>query len=734
MATAKKTDTKVVPFPGDPEVTAELARALGLSESELARAAKELSRNLTHAELGVLSILWSEREAQKSSRAHTKRLPTSGAHVVRSGTQGGAAALDLGDGVCAVFSMSWADPKQDLAELGQAASLSLGAALRDVVAAGAEPLALFNALRLGTPGEAHTTEQLKELAQQIGAFSRNASVPVSGGELGFDARYESSQLVQGFGLGVAQRDALLENRATGLGNTLLFAGNPAHAGAEGSQARLLQACLAAIKLGSVEAASSIGASGLAGAVVRLSARGETGVELDLDAVPQAEGHNSPFHALCDAADAVLLVIRKGREDSVLEVFQRHEIPARVIGRVTNTGRVVCKAAPEGEAPGKGGEPKQVVVADLPVALLVTDAPSYERPAKVETLDTNTPAVSLRRNEDAESELVRLLGSANVGSREWLTRRVESSGKNAGPRPTFGDAAVIRVAGSEGVGEKLVAISVDGHARHAQLDPRQGAAMAVAECARNVVCVGAEPLGLSHGLSLGHAESPETTWRLSEMVDGLRDACLALKLPVVQGAVSLRDSAAPATPSVAVIGLIRDPADRLNIAFGRQADMVALIGAPGTGNLAGSEFLVARTGELRGKPLTLDLGAEVKLQRAVLELARERLLSSAHDVGDGGLGVALSECCIAGRIGCSVELPAGSDPINALFHEEPSRVILSFPPEQRAKVQERCEALGVPFLLLGFVGGDTLEIEDLLDVPVQVLTESHSRALARVVED
>lgn len=736
MATAKKTDTKVVPFPGDPEVTAELARALGLSEAELARAAKELARNLTHAELGMLSILWSEREAQKSSRTHTRRLPTSGAHVVRSGTQGGAAALDLGDGVCAVFSMAWAEPKQDLAELGSAAAMCLGGAVRDVVAAGAEPVALFNALRLGTPGEAHTTEQLKELAQRLGAFSRDVSVPVSGGELGFDVRYETSQLVQGFGLGVALRDSLLENRATGLGNTLVFAGIPATGASEGSQTRLREASLAAFKLGCVEGAAGVGSSGLAGAVVRLSARGETGVELDLDALPRTEGRTSPFHVLCDGAEALLLVVRKGREDSVIEIFQRHEISARVIGRVTNTGRVVCKATPEGEAPAKGGEPKQVVVADLPVALLVTDAPSYERPAKPETLDTNTPAVSLRRNEDAESELVRLLGSANVGSREWLARRLDNNGKAAASRAAPGDAAVIRFtpSGGEASSEKLIAVSIDGHARHAQLDPRQGAAMAVAECARNVVCVGAEPLGLSHGLSLGNADSPETTWRLSEMVDGVRDACLALKLPVVQGAVSLRDSAAPATPSVAVIGLIRDPADRLGIAFGRQADMVALLGAPGTGNLAGSEFLVARTGELRGVPLSLDLGAEVKVQRAVLELARERLLSSAHDVSDGGLGVALSECCIAGRIGCSVELPPGAEPIPMLFHEEPSRIIVSFAPEQRAKVQERCEALGVPFLLLGFVGGDTLEIEDLMDVPVQVLAESHSRALARVVED
>jgi phosphoribosylformylglycinamidine synthase len=738
MATAKKTDTKVVPFPGDPEVTAELARTLGLSEAELARAVKELARNLTHAELGVLATLWSERESQKSSRVHTRRLPTSGAHVVRSSQLGGAAALDLGDGVCAVLSMTSADPKQDLTELGSAAALCLGSAVRDVVSAGAEPLGLFDALRLGTAGEVQTAEQLKELAQRLGSLSKSMAVTVAGGDLSFDGRYEASQLVQGLGLGIARSEALTEARATGLGNTLLYAGVLGSQSAEDILKRLNESCLAALKLGSIEGSAGVGLAGLAGSIVRLAARGETGVEIDLDALPRGGERFSPRDALCSPAEAVLLVVRKGREDNVLEVFQRHEVPARIIGRVTNTGRVVCKASLEESAGKTASDAKQVVVADLPVSLLVQEAPSYERPLKAAQLDPTTPTLSLKRNEDAESELVRLLGSVNVGSREWLTRRLENNARaSTGTRGSAGDAAVLRFSTDDDTPkEKWVAVSLDGNARHAQLDPRQGAAMAVAESARNVVCVGAEPLGIVLSLSVGNAEQPESVWRLSEMVDGIRDACLALKLPVVQSVVALRDGAAPGTPAVAAVGQIREASDRLGIGFGRQADMVALLGAGGTGNLAGSEFLVSRTGELRGRPLTLDLGAEVKLQRAVLDLARDRLLSSAHDVSDGGLGVALAECCIAGRIGCSVELPAagGTDAVAKLFHEEPSRVVVSFAPEQRAKVQERCEALGVPFALLGFVGGDTLEIEDVLDVPVQVLAESHSRALARVVGD
>lgn len=730
MATAKKTDTKVVPFPGDPEVTAELSRALGLTDAEVQRAVKELARNLTHAELGVLSVMWSERESQKTSRAHTRRFPVTGAHVLRSGT-GGAAALDLGDGLCAVFSMTAAED----GELGAAATLSLGSALRNVLALGAEPLSLFDTLRLGGVNEDTTRTQLKEIAQRLAGYAKAAGVPISGGDLEFDPRYTQAALVHSLGLGIARTENLLETRATELGNTLVYVGASLSRApvAESQQRRLSAGCLEAYKLGSVEGAAAVGASGVAGAVVRLAARGGTGIELDLDALPRQGERLSPFQLLCLPTEAMVLVVRKGREEAVLEALRQQDLEGRVIGRVTNTGRLVCKASPEGD---KSDAKQALIVADLPVSLLTQDAPQYERALKPAELNTVTPEVSLKRNEDAESELVRLLGSANVGSRDWLIRRFEAATKQGAGRNGPSSAALIRFSTESGDTqvEKTLAVSLDGHARYAQLDPRQGAAMAVAECARNVVCAGAEPLGLAYCLSVGDLEQPESVWRLSEMVDGIRDACLALKLPVVQGTPSIRQGTTLSTPTVAVIGQLRDPGDRVGLGFARQADMVALLGTPGTGNLAGSEFLVARTGELRGRPLTVDLGAEVKLQRALLELARERLLSSAHDVSDGGLGVALAECCIVGRVGCSVELPGGVDPLAMLFHEEPSRAIVSFAPEQRAKVQERCEALGVPFFLLGFVGGDTLEIEEVLDIPVQVLAESHARALVRLVED
>jgi phosphoribosylformylglycinamidine (FGAM) synthase-like enzyme len=733
MASPKKPESKVVPFGGDPEVNSALAQSLGLSEAELSRASKELGRAPSFAELTVLASLWSERESQKSARVHTRRLPTSGTHVVR-GLDDSAGAVDLGDGYCAVFTLE----SRDIGDAATAATFTLGGAIRDVLATGARPIAALDAMRFGAPDAASTSEELKATVTQLAAYNKEAAVPLVGGDLQFDARYEHA-VIKALSVGVARTEALLEGRTAGFGNTILCAGS--RTGGEDPsdaqvQRRLTEACLEAYRTGAIDGARAVGAAGIAGAAARLASKGETGIELDLDLFPRKIKGLTPAGVLSAAStERMLLVIKKGREDAALEVFRRHELEASIVGRVTNTGRMIIKATPDHDPfVAKAPEGKQVLLGDLPVSLLLQDAPSYERPSKAGEVDRTVPTVQLKRNEDAESELVRLLGSVNVGSREWISKRLEAGSKAAAGQPRS-DAAVVRVAvGEQDAIEKLLALSVDGNGRYAALDPRQGAAMAVAEAARNVVCTGAEPLGLAHSLTFGDPEQPETVWRISETIDGIREACLALKLPVVSGEIGFGPSNSPVTPFVAIVGQLRDAADRVSIGFGRQADMVALLGHPGRGNLAGSELCASRAnGEVKGPALHLDLAAEVKLQRAVLELARERLLSSAHDVSDGGLGVCLAECCIAGRIGCSVELPAvdAPDTLAALFHEEPSRVIVSFPPEQRSKVQERCDNLGVPFVLLGFVGGDTLEIEDVLDVPVQVLAESHTRALARV---
>ncbi len=744
-ANAKKSDSKVLPVQGDPEVTAAIARELGLAEIEFDRLVRELGKKPSHAELCVAASLWSERSAQKSSRVHLKRLPMSGPHV-SEGLGENAGALDLGDSASVVLKLEL----QPLAsrEPNEAAALSVSAAVREVLAMGARPVAILNALRFGGQDSARTRELVRGVVSGLSSYGGPLGIPTVGGDTQIDPRADAETLVGSLVLGVARTDRLVPGRANGLGNKVVLIG--AKTSQQGSAdaaigVKLIEACLSLFDSGNVEGAEDIDVGGLAAAAVEMAARAGTGLELDLDAVARTEPGMRAGDVLCaTSSERMLIVAKKGREDAVLRVCRDLGVDASVVGTVTNTQRFSCKATAgfDPAVEGAAASGKQALVVDLPIPLLTTDAPRYERTMKAAEPDTGMPELPTGRALDVERELLRLIGSPRAGSREWIYKQLDQGSKTSTlVRPGQGDAAVLRVtAGNdEQAVEKHLAISIDGSIRHTELDPRQGAAMLVAECARNVVCSGAEPLGLVHALALSDAEDPETMWRVSQLVDGIRDACVALKLPVVGGDVSVANAgAAPArpsaTPTIAVVGVLRDPNERLQLAFSRQADMIALLGAKGTGNLAGSDWLVSRTNKVSGIPLQIDLGAEVKLQRALLELARDRMLSSAHDISEGGLAVCLAESCIAGRIGCSVELPGDAElpALARLFHEEPSRVIVSFKPEQREKVQQRCEALGVPFSLLGFVGGDTLEIEEVMDVPVHVLSDTHARALEPVV--
>ena len=344
-------------------------------------------------------------------------------------------------------------------------------------------------------------------------------------------------------------------------------------------------------------------------------------------------------------------------------------------------------------------------------------------------------------EDIGEELVRLLGSPNIGSRSWIWRQYDQIVRDGTViRPGDGDAAVVRVfcEDADGTREKYLAVSSDCNGRHVELDPFAGAAMAVAECTRNVVCVGAKPLGLTDCLNFGNPEVPEQMWRFAQAIDGLAAACSALDAPVVSGNVSLYNEtdgkAILPTPTVAVVGQLESPEHRLGSGFTKEGDVVAHLGRPSRGVLGGSEWLVQHTGAVSGAPVGIDLDAEAALQRAVLELARSTLLHSAHDISDGGFAVCLAEACIANGHGARVTLPQSEDaPAHALaFSEEPSRIVVSLPPQNVEAVAEVCARFDVPFEKLGSVVGDALAIEGVCEVPVEKLSEHHAKALDAIV--
>ena len=753
----------------DPEVTPEVARSFGLSEEEWKHLIERIGRSPSYAELGVVSAMWSEHCSYKSSRVHLKRLPTTGPKVVQ-GPGENAGAVDLGDGLCAVFKME-SHNHPSFIEPYQGAATGVGGILRDVFTMGARPIASLNSLRFGSPDHPRTEHLLRGVVAGIGGYGNCIGVPTVGGELQFDPSYNGNILVNVFNVGIARSEELFFGRATGIGNPVIYVG--ARTGRDGihgatmssagfeSEAEsklptvqvgdpfmeklLLEACLEIFATDCLEGVQDMGAAGLTSSAVEMASRGGTGIELDLDRVPRRTYGLTPYEMLLsESQERMLMVAKRGREQEIFEICERWGLDAAVIGRVTDSGRFVCLATP-GCDPlrGMSGSGSAKVAVDLPIELLADEAPCYDRPQRapaprcVEDERSLIPAVG-----DHGKELIELLASPQLGSRRWIWRQFDHIvGVGSVCRPGESDAALIRAFGArphEGE-EKYLAIAVDGNARPVYLDPYQGAAMVVAECARNIVCSGAEPLGVTDCLNFGNPQNPETMWEIAEAIDGIAAACKALELPIVSGNVSLYNetdgrSILP-TPVIAMVGQLRDLDDRLPLGFQREGDLVGLLGHPGRGHLGASAWLSAKLGAIVGSAPHIDLQAEVALQKLVLELARDRSLSSAHDLSEGGLAVAIAEASLARGIGAKLQLAPLGQKLGAtacLFAEDPSRVLISASPEQRAALEARCERAGVPLLWLGHTGGRSVFLDPWAEIEVERLRSAHENALVSLV--
>ncbi|MBO6933575.1 MAG: phosphoribosylformylglycinamidine synthase subunit PurL [Deltaproteobacteria bacterium] len=759
-------------LPNDPPADEALAIEFGLEPEEYAHALEVLGRTPTYAELGVISVMWSEHCSYKSSRVHLARLPTEGPQVVQ-GPGENAGAVDIGDGFCAVFKME-SHNHPSFIEPYQGAATGVGGILRDVFTMGARPIANLNSLRFGRPNHPRTRELVHGVVAGIGGYGNCIGVPTVGGEVQFDASYDGNILVNAFTVGIAKSDGLFFGTASGLGNAVMYVGartgrdgihgaTMASASFEGETEQklptvqvgdpfmeklLLECCLEIFSKDCLEGIQDMGAAGLTSSSVEMAARAGNGIELDLDAIPRRTKALTPYEMLLsESQERMLLVAKEGREQEVIDACVKWDLEVAIVGRVTDTGRFVCKATP-GHDPlddTPTAKDPQVVV-DLPIPLLADEAPKYDRPQKQpdpRTLATGRmTAVGTTEHitDDPGKMLVQIMGSPNVGSRRWIYRQydhVVRDGTVVGPGE--GDAAVIRAFCEDGEKtiEKFLAIAVDCNGRHVLLDPFHGAAMAVAECARNLVCVGAKPLGTTDCLNFGNPEKPETMWRFARAIDGLAAACSALDVPVVSGNVSLYNETDGKpilpTPSVALVGLLESPEHRLTMAFREEGDVIAHLGKLGEGQLGGSELLMQLHGHVSGEAQQIDLAAERKLQDAMRALAKAQLLRSAHDLSEGGLGGALAESCITGAIGATVKLPDGLTPADArLFGEEPSRIVVSFEPDARAEVERICTEHGVPFTGLGVVGGDRLTVDGVLEVPVAELAEAHRTALDEIV--
>ncbi|HEX9880715.1 MAG TPA: phosphoribosylformylglycinamidine synthase subunit PurL, partial [Candidatus Binatia bacterium] len=639
----------------------EKISAHGLSPEEYRKILVTLGREPNDTELGIFSVMWSEHCSYKSSRIHLKQFPTRGAAVLQ-GPGENAGVMDIGDGLAVVFKIE-SHNHPSFIEPYQGAATGVGGILRDIFTMGARPIASLNSLRFGSLQDARTSYLVRGVVGGIGGYGNCMGVPTVGGEVYFDDCYNGNILVNAFTLGVVERKRIFKGRAKGVGNSLMVVGSKTgrdgiHGATMASAAfsdeaekkrptvqvgdpftekLLLEACLEVMKTDCLVGIQDLGAAGLTSSATEMAARGGRGVELDLSCVPLREAGMTPYEImLSESQERMLLVVKKGREEEVKRIFSRWDLDAVEVGKVTRDRRLRARF-------------QDAEVASIPIAALTSEAPVYDRPAarpkdqdELRGLDLN----AVEEPKDVNAALKRLLASPNIASKQWVYRQYDHVVRANTVQPPGSDAAVLRVRGTK----KGLALTVDGNGRYCFLDPYIGGVLAVAEAARNLACVGARPLGLSDCLNFGNPERPEVMWQFSQAIQGLGDACRAFQVPVVSGNVSFYNetngvSIYP-TPTVAMVGIVPQLERTVTPWFKAEGNLIVLLGRTRE-ELGGSEYLKVFHQMVRGTPPWIDLRQERAVHRCCLKAIEKGILESAHDVSDGGLAVALVECCVGG---------------------------------------------------------------------------------------
>ncbi len=736
-----------------PSRLAAEARALGLTDPELERICALLGREPNQVELAVFSLLWSEHCAYKHSKKLLRKLPTEGERVLM-GPGENAGAIDAGDGLAVVFKVE-SHNHPSAVEPFQGAATGVGGILRDIFALGARPIAVLDSLRFGDLDTPRTRYLLERVVAGIGAYGNSVGVPTVGGEIYFEPPYEQNCLVNAMCVGLAPTDRLMSAAAAGPGNTIVLLG--ARTGRDGiggasvlasaeleegdakrptvqigdpfEESKLIECCLELVDSGLLVSLQDLGAAGLSSSTSEMAAKGEVGIDLDVSKVPLREQGMEPFEVMIsESQERMLCVVEPARVDEVLAVCRRWETRASAIGRVTATRRLRVF---EGER----------LVGDMPVSALVDECPLYDLDPR-EPADRLEPFASSRPRLDPDAGFDEvfgaLLGSENVASRRWVFEQYDSLvGSRTVCRPQQADASVLRLALGEVDTGRALAVSIDGNGRRVACDPYIGAAEAVAECAANLACVGAEPLGLTNCLNFGNPEKPHVAWQLTRAVEGMAAGCRAFGVPVVGGNVSLYNEGPEGpiypTPVVGMVGELPDPARACAQAFSAPGDVVALIG-PFKPSLLGSE-LSRLDGTLAGRLEPFDLKKVREALEVVRDAVRAGVLHSAHDVSDGGLACCVAECAIAGEIGVTLDVEplarrADIDGRTVLFGEGPGGIVVSGPRDALLELSGRAAAVG--FLALGHVGGETLRITApaaTLDLSVEDAADRFNSALA-----
>jgi phosphoribosylformylglycinamidine synthase subunit PurL len=736
----------------EPAITPELVKQHGLTPDEYERVLKILGRTPSLTELGIFSVMWSEHCSYKSSRVHLRKLPTEAPWVLQ-GPGENAGVIDVGDGLAVAFKIE-SHNHPSYIEPYQGAATGVGGIMRDVFTMGARPIANMNSLRFGSASHPKTAYLLERVVAGIGDYGNCMGVPTVGGETWFDDSYNGNCLVNAFTLGILPADRIFKGVAAGVGNPVLYVGSKtgrdgihgatmaSESFTDGSESKrpqvqvgdpftekkLLEACLELMAMDCLIGIQDMGAAGLTSSSCEMAGRAGTGVVIDVDRVPRREPGMTPYEVmLSESQERMLMVVKKGREDEAKAVFEKWDLDAAVIGEVTGDGflRVVS-----------GGE----TYAEIPATTIADEAPKYNRPyaepadlAARQALDLDT----IPQPADFNATLLQMIASPNLCSKKWIWQQYDHHVRTSTVSGPGGDAAVLRLPG--GSGNRGLGMVLECNSRYVRQDPFEGARIAVAEGCRNLRVAGVEPKAVTDCLNFGNPEKPEVMWTFVRAIEGLADACKAFNAPIISGNVSLYNDtngqAVFPTPTLGVVGTTEDFTKALPMGFTDEDALIVLVGE-NTDELGASAYLATVHGKTAGKPPKLDAARELAVQQFVFDWIHKGGLMSAHDVGEGGLAIALAEMVVTSReapMGCDIGLPWDGRDDALLFGEGQSRIIVTMAPSMQRQFLDEAVAAGVPARVIGKTGGTDFRFNPLIRVPVAALAEAYDGGLAQVLK-
>ncbi|KUM28101.1 phosphoribosylformylglycinamidine synthase [Mesorhizobium loti] len=732
-------------------ITPELVAAHGLKPDEYQRILDLVGREPSFTELGIFSAMWNEHCSYKSSKKWLRTLPTSGPRVIQ-GPGENAGVVDIGDGDCVVFKME-SHNHPSYIEPYQGAATGVGGILRDVFTMGARPVAAMNALRFGAPDHPKTRHLVAGVVSGVGGYGNSFGVPTVGGEVNFDPRYNGNILVNAFAAGLAKTNAIFLSQAKGVGLPVVYLG--AKTGRDGvggatmasaefddkieekrptvqvgdpfTEKCLLEACLELMASGAVIAIQDMGAAGLTCSAVEMGAKGDLGIELDLDKVPVREERMSAYEMmLSESQERMLMVLRPEKEEEAEAIFRKWGLDFAIVGKTTDDLRF--RVLHQGDE-----------VANLPIKELGDQAPEYDRPW-VEAKKPAALATSDAPKADVADALLKMLGGPDLSSRRWVWEQYDTLIQGNSLQLPGGDAGVVRV---DGHPTKALAFSSDVTPRYCEADPYEGGKQAVAECWRNLTATGALPLAATDNLNFGNPERPEIMGQFVGAIKGIGDACRALGFPIVSGNVSLYNETNGRgilpTPTIGGIGLIADWSKMARIGFAAEGQMIVLVGAPPTwgSHLGQSVYMRDIHGRADGPPPPVDLEHEKRVGDHVRALIASGIVTAAHDVSDGGLAVALAEMAMASGIGVAIPGLTGTDPIPVWFGEDQGRYLLTLSIDPQSgewdRIREEQGKLGIFAPWIGTTGGNTLKLGEARAIPVSELTAAHEGWFPRFMD-